>query len=422
MATTDQRDLTSGEHRDTGDDVTVGVLGGRWRGSVTPWGAIEPWSGTGRLDWWIAADDRWHTPAREPAVRSARVEGTAVVETRVRVPQGDVVQRVWAVADHGGLTLIEVHNDSPMPVAIAMAGAPVLSARPPAEVPVQGIELPADAVVFPVGHRSSIVLGLAHGPRATLQLPGPLPTAEQVVRGWSGICSRAGRYELPDVATASTIDAARCELLLGGPDDPVDDPAGFLIGVALLVRMTGAAEQWMPDVAEAVASVARRHDDPVTAVALDAAELVADRAGDARALRDLAKLRERTRRSTTAERWLPEPSTQHGARYLAATERRFVADGDLLPDGIPAAWWGQHFEVHDLAAGPRCTVGFAVRWHGSRPAVLWEQTGATGSLRASTVAPGWSTDAPSGEALWPAPEGTPADEGMPAADEPISFS
>jgi hypothetical protein len=42
----------------------------------------------------------------------------------------------------------------------------------------------------------------------------------------------------------------------------------------------------------------------------------------------------------------------------------------LLP-GLPAEWWGRPIEVHDLptTAG---LLSFAVRWHGERPALLWE--------------------------------------------------
>ena len=78
---------------------TTGVAGGSWRADVTPWGAIEPWDGSPSLDWYVAADDRWHVPSREPAVRQVRLSGTAVVETRVRVPTGDAVQRVFSIAD-----------------------------------------------------------------------------------------------------------------------------------------------------------------------------------------------------------------------------------------------------------------------------------------------------------------------------------
>src|SRR5204863_6520676 len=119
--------------------ITTGVRGGSWRATVTPWGGLRPWRG-GSIDWYVAADDRWHVPADEPSVRQSRVEGTPVVETRVRVPGGDVVQRVHSVADAGGFTVIEVVNDSALPVAVAF-DAPVRSARPPSELGVVGLDL-----------------------------------------------------------------------------------------------------------------------------------------------------------------------------------------------------------------------------------------------------------------------------------------
>ena len=84
--------------------VATGVLGGRWRADVTASGDVLPWDGSAPLTWHVAADDRWHTPSAEAAVRQTRLEGTPVTETRVRIPSGDAVQRVWSVADAGGLT------------------------------------------------------------------------------------------------------------------------------------------------------------------------------------------------------------------------------------------------------------------------------------------------------------------------------
>jgi hypothetical protein len=56
-----------------------------------------------------------------------------------------------------------------------------------------------------------------------------------------------------------------------------------------------------------------------------------------------------------------------------------------------------------VPTGPRSSVGFAIRWHGERPAVLWEQHGPPQLLTAPTVDPEWSSPAASGEALWAAP-------------------
>ena len=126
-----------------GSPPTIGVLGRDWRATVSPWGSVQQWDGLGTLEWFVAGDDRWYVPSQETTVRQSLVEGTPVVETRVRIPKGDVVQRVYAVADHGGLTIVEVENDSPMPIAVAFSGVPVLSSRAPSNVPLHGADLPA---------------------------------------------------------------------------------------------------------------------------------------------------------------------------------------------------------------------------------------------------------------------------------------
>ena len=99
--------------------ITTGITGSAWRASISPWGRIEPWDDDRPLDWYVAADDRWHVPADEPTVRQQRIDGTPITETRVRVPNGDVVQRIYSVPDGGGLTIVEVENESTMPVAVA---------------------------------------------------------------------------------------------------------------------------------------------------------------------------------------------------------------------------------------------------------------------------------------------------------------
>ena len=55
-----------------------------------------------------------------------------------------------------------------------------------------------------------------------------------------------------------------------------------------------------------------------------------------------------------------------------------------------------------MPTGARGTVSFAVRWHGARPAVLWEQSGAAVALTLPVLAPEWRTDEVKGETLWPA--------------------
>jgi hypothetical protein len=96
---------------------------------VDPRGLVTPWVGGWSLDWWIGADDRWHLPSREPAVRQTLADGTPVVETAMRIPGGDAVQRVYALPGSapeglGELVVVEVENESAVPVAVAFAVRP----------------------------------------------------------------------------------------------------------------------------------------------------------------------------------------------------------------------------------------------------------------------------------------------------------
>jgi hypothetical protein len=106
---------------DTANGITIGVTGQQARWTVAPWGAITPWGQENPVtfEWFIAADDRWHVPAHEPTVRQLRLEGTPVLETRVRIPDGDAVQRIWAVPDGGGSVIIEFENESPKPFRVS---------------------------------------------------------------------------------------------------------------------------------------------------------------------------------------------------------------------------------------------------------------------------------------------------------------
>jgi hypothetical protein len=75
---------------------------------------------------------------------------------------------------------------------------------------------------------------------------------------------------------------------------------------------------------------------------------------------------------------------------------------------LPEGWIGQPIEVHYVptAAGH---VSFALRWHGPRPALLWDVTQHAGVDGVRVTAPGldpaWSSDRPRGEALFPANDG-----------------
>jgi hypothetical protein len=372
----------------------TGVVGGHWRATVTGWGAVEPWDGSNSIDWFVAADDRWHRPQHETSTRQTTLDGTPVVETRVRIPSGDAVQRVYSVADADGLTVIEVTNESTLPIAVAFTGGDLLSRRPPTSMPPQGIDLPVDAVLYPIGHRATVAVARAHS-AAGIGLPETIASAEQVGRGWLAQTQRASRLHLPESALVDVVTAARCELLLNGPSDDSEDPSSVLLGIAELVRLGHQPAIWVPAVAAELERLARSGAQ-IPAGVVEAAARVLHVAGEHRAVEDLRRLK------------IPMPSEDHGDEIPAApgrvpcwVERRLVVSDEytarLMPFGFPAAWLGVDFEAHGLAIGLASTLSFAVRWHGERPAVLWEVAGSPMALSHD----GWSTAQLSGEALWP---------------------
>lgn len=389
--------------------ATTGVIGHEWRADVTATGAVEPWDGSPPVEWHVAADDRWHDTRTERGVRHRCVEGVAVFETKMRIPGGDAVQRVWSVADGGGHTLIEVANDSPSPMAVAFTRADLLTSRPPADIPIAGIELPAGSFVMPVGHRSSVTVALAHRATAGAALPRAMPPADAVVRGWIGRTDAASRLVLPDVASSEAVRTARCEVALVGPGDAEADPARFLVGAAELVRMgewderaAGAASLEVALAAETVAGDAER-GSWLAVMALDAAGVVLACARERRALRDLQRLQES--RPAGIDRARPGIGVRSrtgavGVDVVPAVEGELTRGSSLFPAGIPRRWFGHDFEAHGLVVGPSSRLSLAVRWHGPNAAVLWECDGDPVRLSTSAATGGWASAQPSGEALW----------------------
>lgn len=107
----------------------VGTIGSPLATPVDPAGLVvgEGWS----LDWWVGADDRWHVPAREAAVRQHLVGDAPVVETLVRIPGGDAVQRVYGVRSPRAVgdewVVVEVENCTPVPFAVALVLRPFMA-------------------------------------------------------------------------------------------------------------------------------------------------------------------------------------------------------------------------------------------------------------------------------------------------------
>jgi hypothetical protein len=385
---------------DGGAGVTIGVRGGRWRGRVTPWGAVVPRDGTATLDWSVVADDRWHDPKAEPSLRQRLIDGAPVVETAMRVPGGDALHRAYAVGTAGGLTVVEVENRSPSAFAALLSRRDVLTARRPAAVPLEHLPVSPDSLVLPVAHAGCVRVALAHdGPPGGI-LPAGLPSAVQVARGWVAQTSHAVSFQLPAVGPAVAVTSLRAGLLL---DDPVagGDPADFLVSVAERSRLGEPTRPWLRAVAAAASELARRHRKAQSLPwAVDAALACAREVLAHASMRDaLADLDAVRRRLPPAEPTPAEPPP--GVLAMAWVQRRIVVERapglDLFPAPFPRAWRGQPVEAHGVPV-TGATLGVALRWHGDRPALLW-QAGREVRLSSSGLDPSWSSAARTGEAL-----------------------
>ena len=442
------------------------VLGAPGWGEVDARGLVRPGSGVWALDWWVGASDRWHRASQEAAVRQSDAGTGAVVETCMKVPDGDAVQRVWAVAAGGGpaVAVVEVGNEAATAFAVALVvqapgamltvdqtgvavgGQPVLAwDRPPAGAAVgpdavealleveggataglDGKGRDVAAAVWPLPHTARIAVSASLGGGA-VPAPSDLPDAEAVVRGWQAHLDRGARIEVPDEGLARRIDRNRrrwlgrtgrmetldatelCELSVrldhhGYHDDAelvldeiaarwtTEAPAERLRAFTVHHDLTGdqeAAVRFVEAVAEAVEAAARIG----AAVPVEPVERLLIAAGQDRAAQDLRGLN-----------LLPTEPSSDGLRAELVADHGDTLD---LAPGFRAAWRGGPLAVYDLPTRFGL-VSYAIRWHGPRPALLWELDSRSGQtpvmVRAPALDESWSSDEPTGETLLAAPQ------------------
>ena len=390
---------------------TIGVRGNKWRTEVTSSGMLIPSDGSAPMLWRVAADDRWYVPENESTLRQKWLAGTPVAETRLHVPGGDIVQRIFCVADMGGMTVMEFVNESTLPVVIALSRNDVLTTHPPSDVVPQGIEMPSNSLVLPLGHQSSMRTALLHNNPHAGQLPDATAGYMQVLHGWETACEVASQMVLPDQALCSRLTAVRTKLLLDV--DVFDAQAEH--SVIERVRLGDLTADSILDVVRVVERRIKR-ERKSSLLAWDTAHLLSTAASvcahhdEDAAVDDIARA------------WLrlvdnpvePIPDEAPEDHLLVAWLESLLAQPspsggivNLLPSGIPKPWWGQNFQCHRLVADARRQVSFAVRWHGARPALLWEVHGQPGLvLTAGHPDLGWSqwsSTQAAGEALLGAP-------------------
>ena len=396
----------------------VGVRGAAWSAGVSAWGDLFV-EDQERLRWFIAADDRWYRPSRETTVRQREVSGVPVIETRIKVPGGDAVQRVYGVANFGGAIVVEIYNDSSLPFAVAFDRGDIATMREPSPTGVQGIDLPAGSVVFPVGHHATM--------RAAILINGDsrqisagelesLPSFEQVERGWLAALQISSRVDVPDLSWSSVLTSQRCKVLLSNSTELAESSdinllVDLLLDRAERVRLGDKPAQWVDEVAVATERILKQCAKTQSVQwfeerALLGAGMVLNRAGESRGLQDFvsvwSRLAEAGRISDLA---LASPEIAGTVRQIAWIESQLVAqrrDGviEICPCGIDKSWLGVNFECHKLLASPEHVISYAVRWHGEKPALLWEIDGPVGAkVAASAIDRTFSSTEMRGETL-----------------------
>jgi hypothetical protein len=297
------------------------------------------------------------------------------------------------------------------------------------------------------------------------RFPDPGLTGLAAAARARSILAAPGLPRLLEVGDAAAADILRA-LAIGGHADecrpalaavadgfptvlPADAEPGD--GARLVRAVAAAADLLGPDRADEVLApmtrlttlVDRSGDRAAAAAAQLSLARLAERAGQPEAGRHLRSLvgpdrptdgpvgidevTDLAQRAGPAGSWAPGDAARPAAHFWAMARGLLLRSDDRDPVTIeilptmPAAWLGGEVEVHRApVAGVR--VSYAIRWHGYRPALLWEvhrdDRAATGQatswrLTCPGLDPTWSTDRPTGEALL---AGSP-DE-LPPAPEP----
>lgn len=399
--------------RRRGDETSLRRIGNRgstWRATVDAAGTLAPLDGSMPLRWMVAADDRWYDPRTESTTRQKWYGGTPVVETRIRVPQGDIVSRAYCVANLGGIAIVEFENESSLPVAIALTRADVLTSTPVSSATPQGADMPNGSIILPLGHRATARVGLKHDRPHVGRLPVDIPGAPQIVRGWETACEVASRIVLPDHAATSRIIEARSSLLLA------DGAVGDLTQLIELVRLGEQPELAITDIVIEVEKLLRRErktemlrwDTPHT---IASAAYLCARVGEDLAVADIARAwlnlvdTPVERPPTEAPR---DASVVRWAESMLVTPSASGGSCVVMPHDFPLTWRGANLECHRVIADPVRSISFAIRWHGARPALLWEVAGTPGLVVTAGGNNGeWHSTDTSGETLLSAPHGAP---------------
>lgn len=433
--------------------TTLGTIGGTGSARVDGAGRIVAADDAWSLSWTIGAEDRWHDPAETANVRQAELGAAPVVETRMRVPGGDIIHRAFALhvaGAEGGSewVVVEIENDSAVPVALALTrtpGTPLVTPREPNDVRDDG------SLAFSLTHRATLrfLVGIS-GDIEPAPKPDDLPPLDAVQRGWTAQLDRGARIVVPDTRLQEALDVTRAYLLVDASRSVSPTLAavldeyglhgearsivarlvefrfdhrrgsfGDLASNASVVNAVARHQALAPDpefaavVVEPMTAGIQRLVDAVKprrfgrTPSHPAADVVEALRAAPAFLRDAGEPAAATTLQGNLETVVANPpqkssqdslvvvddllstasptwtwATPDGTDRSSAASVRFAHhlrrmllderdDGLILLPAVPKRWIGQPVEVHELPTRFGL-VSFAIRWHGERPALLWE--------------------------------------------------
>lgn len=315
------------------------------------------------------------------------------------------------------------------------------------------------AAVWPLPHTASVRLVVELG--GPVVADAPVPSTDDINRGWTTHLAQGLRVDVdgmplqeqlqtaartvltswPTAADAPAAVLAAAELGFGRDAgrffdllDRCDDDAAVLRALArwaqlgeqghqlddlerILGRLARAAHEvdarggrlagasWLGDALVTLGGRLHQIDQPDVAVRIQG--LLADLAHSEHAADRLAELAaEQDHRGV----WAGTP--MRSAAAFARALRLVVAHDTgtelaLLPE-VPVAWRGRPIDVFDLPVATG-TISFGLRWHGARPALLWEASLAPDAplhIHTPGIDPDFATSDRQGEALladpgWP---------------------
>ncbi|MEE3072771.1 MAG: hypothetical protein VX305_00610 [Actinomycetota bacterium] len=216
-----------------------------------------------RLCWGVGADDRWHFSEERASIRQSVDSNEITTITRMRVPGGDITQRVEVIPWGGqSVTKLEFFNETPIPVAISImllnfgpievnstitrndAKPIIASSKPPGMIingsgyqdltnQIMNSELEDlitstssinksnsdNALIFPLPHSTKLEIIINNENLDDLPDIERLPSFTDVSNGWLKHFESGMEIQTEDNRLASLLNTARRHLLIGSDQE-----------------------------------------------------------------------------------------------------------------------------------------------------------------------------------------------------------